>query len=794
MKKLLHRPRGFVIIIVLAAAAAITAVVAAQLLSAQKGQVIGTRATEEVRARGIAEACLAMMTTYAQQFDPDAGVGDDFDRILAGPDATAYTGDDYLPFGNTREVIIPENASALAGDALNRHQWNLMDVPGSGGVCAVRFDDNSDDGKPPSLGAPFPEAAVDAPGCGGENGGTENYACDADRAVYVTVIGMYPLLTGTADADAYERAHARVTMRRLVQMPSVVQPRQPALWGNTVNIGNSTEICGFGGVTGGTVTFGSTACACGQTVADPGQLNNPPQVGDTCTCPNPPGCIPAQPGTGATPPAPTWVHWANVVDDDAQDTPPAQAILDGEGWGPAHRVPNPLAAGPDGENSTNDPADANSIVGNALPAPICAFYADAAKQIFVWDAGDTSTRDTLQVQTGLGQRHSSVVGGAIDGDIPDDNCSAGGALHDADPLPEPCTWNQPGGAGTPFTSLTCTAGQSPCWKLLTKVNGWLDDTRLGGAASPWSWPSNEWLTGGPGFHPNKNVPIMNVRNGRHFGPGANSLCGDQTGGNCSSCTTFYAANPGGPVIEANGHWDFETGSNNANSPSPSVWIVREYGGQVHVKNVTGNPWRATVISDATLKVDAINMCCATCDCSNFTSLGSMHLTNSFGALDGTAVGMVGANPNMGIVLKAITDIDIGNGTTTVGDIRARSVDFANGASHLGAIVGYGTGAAGSCGSGTCNPAHVCFNNSGAIAGDVHSMSSIDIKNNPKLFGNVVAKANVCIGNTAELDGNIMAGGTIDVGNAGKIVSTSSSTVAATVQVTQQLTTYFEALW
>src|SRR5688572_22828028 len=122
-----RRVRGFVIIIVLAIAAVIAAIVSTQLLSGQQMQTVSIRTGEEVKARGIAETCLGMLSAYVDNFDTTPDPGDDYDAILAGADAIAGNGDDFVPFG-LRLVTIPDSGG---GAAAPFHRWELIDIPGS---------------------------------------------------------------------------------------------------------------------------------------------------------------------------------------------------------------------------------------------------------------------------------------------------------------------------------------------------------------------------------------------------------------------------------------------------------------------------------------------------------------------------------------------------------------------------------------------------------------------------------------------------------------------------------------
>lgn len=777
-----RKQRGFVLVVVMAAAIVVTAVVASQYATSQQSQAVGIRASEEAQARSIAESCLSMVSAAIDQVNPAPTVGDDYDAILAGPDATSGNADDFVPFG-TRVITIPTGG----GSTLN--QWELISV--GNGVCAVRFDDNGDDGRLALPGNTFDD--------GDEGTANDNPFKDRDRSIFVTAIGLFPATA--ADADVYDRAHARVTLRRAIQRVNVFQPLAPAIWANTVDAASNVDICGLGGVNAaGGLTAASNTCFCGQMNGALGGAD-PPASGDMCGCPStaslpappPPACIATTISPAAAQAPATWVHWSNMN---------ANGQNDREGWSSPPEVAlaaQSLSGTPTGYGVDADPGNDGSIVGGVAagtPAPFCAFYADEGQQaVFVWDGADTDTRNTLQVVLSGGQL------GPGPSDIPQHNCSGSGPLHNADPIPGPCTWNWFLG------TISCAAGQTPCWKLQTFLMG-LPDAEVGiGSIS-----ADETTGGGFGdeeWHPHVGVDLPHVTPGRHFGTAATRLCGDAAT-NCDSCrdaSDLLTDDNPEYAIRHSGHWHYEDGMNNENMPSPSVWIFNA-ANKVHFNSSFGSgsgPWRATIITNSYFDIHSGgDLCCATCDCATAAGINRADcgMNDLFGKLDANVASLtadLGADQVFDgagrIALKARGDIDIPGSTTIVGDVRAGSVDINGSVCIVGNVIGYATPTANPCNtSGTCNNAYVCSDSNVAINGDVHSMGDIESSSNTDYYGNLVSKDSICLASNSQVNGALMATNTVEMASNTTVVSSSTTTTGMPQNANPPITTYMEASW
>jgi hypothetical protein len=789
-------PHAFVILVVLAALAVITAVIASQLVSGQKAQVIGLRVSEEVRARSIAQACLEMMSAYANNIEPDAGPGTDLDRLLAGPDGIAGpspgSGDDYLPFGNVRQVAIPP------GSASQLHQWNLVDIPGSGGLCAVRFDDNSDDARPALPGAGQTGFDGDDPD---EGTGKNVPNKDRDLAVYLTVIGMYPVLPGTADPQVYARAHTRVTLRRLIQNVNIFQPLAPALWaGNLIDLKNNNDICGAGGVQANNIQMDNNSCACGEIIAGTTSGAGAPPPGDTCSCPS--ICAPANlPGTTPSAP-PTNVHWADLTLASSQVLgAPLRAF--------------PTEEPPIGQGATPDPG----VNYTLADARFCALFADSTvtpERLYVWDVKDTDAVATL---TALGA--TGLPAGPV-------SCAA----HTG-PVPAPCTWDPASGA------IACGLQESPCWKLIAIMDTATAGVDVSIAPGAQLLPLASWNNAASDteWHPRQGplAPLPNVAGGRHFGIGPNQLCGDTVSRNCNGCQAVnapgFVGNVGGAFagIEQTGaqrHWHFDAGSQDNLGPSPSVWFVRANlaatAPHLHIRRAGAagvGPLRASFVTNGSVRVERPSaICCATCDCSPVgatVSTSGCDLTSTFGA---TPAGFVkptfDANPGLfnysvppppltnnigqagGYAIKAGGTVTLAS-NLVIGDVRGTLVNVDDGC-VIGSVAGYDpplNGQRACSGSAPCGEPSVCVDTDARIIGDVHSMADADFPgNNARLYGNIAAKGSVCFKNNAEIEGTIMVNNTIEMKNNATVVNTSASQLGSPQAANNKIITFMEATW
>ena len=251
--------RGFVMVMLLAIVAVLSVVLSVLLISNKQSAVIAIRESEEMKARTIGELCLSKGIAVAvEHFRQRGGEEFDFDGLL-DPDGIPGNGDDYVftnvTAANTR-LYVPTDAEASANASLYRYSFERFDPDGTGpqhpGGCYLRFDDNADDNLPGYAAQTGNNGLAEGLGINVNNR-------DRDASIVVTAIGIYPALASTLDVDAYEKAHARVTLKQYFSATAA-----PAIYGNgEVRIAGNSEFCGSGGVRGVDVTVAPSSCICG---------------------------------------------------------------------------------------------------------------------------------------------------------------------------------------------------------------------------------------------------------------------------------------------------------------------------------------------------------------------------------------------------------------------------------------------------------------------------------------------------------------------------------------------------
>jgi hypothetical protein len=93
-------------------------------------------------------------------------------------------------------VVVPSGAH----DPRHLRQFAFFAL--DGGACLIRYDDDSDEGRPDLTGvaAPANVTSVDDP------------TVDRDRGIFATAIALFPVAAATAPADAFGNATSRITM------------------------------------------------------------------------------------------------------------------------------------------------------------------------------------------------------------------------------------------------------------------------------------------------------------------------------------------------------------------------------------------------------------------------------------------------------------------------------------------------------------------------------------------------------------------------------------------------------
>ncbi len=764
-------PRGMVILIVLVMLAAVSMILAGQLGVGVHQNSVGLRAAEEVQARALADGCLSMMFKLADTWvhsppaDPPMSNADcsptvpcrkDFDLLL-DPNGTPWDGDDFLPqIASLPIAYIPSSESTPAGERRAMHQWGY--IARNGGACLVRFDDNSDDGAFSTASLPLgaTTAAVEGLGIDVNNR-------DRDRSIIISAIGIYPVLGGSNSTNAYERAHARVTLRK-VFAPSVPQDIDPAVFaGGAVSLGNNATICSpGGGLSGNTVSVGGgSTCMCG-----PVEANSTPSV-------------PASPATCTSCAQSCYPSSSNTPQNNGY-TIKAPAFKSGmfanEGWGkPFAQYPNlgaPPRGGPDFRSN------GEAFIRGTTPTPYSTTYtapipannigdvnycsisfrrdpADTTKgEVWVWDPWDVNPAVTWAAYGATGTFTAT-------------SC----LIETSDPFPSPCTVTARDGLFKP-TALTCAAGQSACWKpqayIISSSTGWAAGGVVGSVQDG-------------SYNPSSAVPLAFTSpfgTAKTWGgSGAAQLCGKALGfspARINACANCNGANPS--LAMHGGHWHVEDQMGNDTFPVPAFILVQDSGSPMAKfeggVGLSGSlsPFWATWIMSGDVDVETgpdQSFCAAKMPCDAITTNARASTLVIAAAREAEITG-AGALRDDGFVMKTPGEVDWNNNGSVYGVMAVGSVQFANQLGLVGGLRGYADNTAGIGGSvsggGGCSNANIQFGNSGVVVGDVYSTRDIDFSNTPAFKGRLVAFGNICGGNSMQIDGFLAAGGNLNFGN------------------------------
>jgi hypothetical protein len=460
--------RGFVMIVVLMTVVALLAAVIGVQAVVQGQTVSGLRDYDQVRSRAIADHCLARARLYLDQVRAKTAP-EDWDQVL-DPNLNSHSGnfdEDFIPestFGGSVVYVPPGEVSSTGlRQALHRYRYVTMD----GGACLVRFDDNNDDtrvGQGRDNVIPIEGLGNDIP------------FRDRDIGIFITAISLFPVLAGVSDADAYEKAHARTTLRVFVNTggaPGVVAHQN-------LIVQADVAICGQGGFEGDRLTYAgggsaTTVCACGDTATvsgdpQPQDCDYTAAVGAANPGADCDQTLPCQPGASATlPTAPT--------PDVKVPTPVDWLALDG-----FQDPRNPKGLGENGvcefyfrEDNTKfswswtvDAAGEktfNNAVANDVEADFMG-GTDEFGEIFVWDHTDNDAQGCSVAEKTLATCPSA--------NVVTHNCTANdpATLHTVNGKPvvkRPCRWA--GNNTTRGPTVFCEASKNvtPCWKLVARV-------------------------------------------------------------------------------------------------------------------------------------------------------------------------------------------------------------------------------------------------------------------------------------------------------------------------------------
>lgn len=797
----MKRPRGFVLIVVLLMLAVVTAVALTQLDVVNSESISSLRAEEEVQARAFAESCLELLQTYADDYigtSPNF-LRPDFDGLLDRD--TTTRDDDYLPSFGTR-VVVPRLLSSSDSATVASHQWAFISRGTTNpGGCLVRIEDNSDDNFVTSA-VPLGTTAIGegpAPSPVG-NDGRDVTNRDRDRSIVLTAIGLYPV-RASDPAEAYERAHARVTLKRLyaVDNPPVFAPAIQSC--DDVDIQSSSDVTGVGGIIAGddgapgSITVSGSSCGCGTYMAGTVTPSTPPPTCASCTG------TPPSVATGAVP-------------DCAPSTtmPTSTYYMENRGFG------NPAA---------ND----NNIGSTST----CKIYIDRDGKTFVWDATDTYANDPAHPYPGYA---SALTAGGVPA-APVHNCTN----YTKDPVELPCTWDTEGVAGS--ESITCNftdpdpkLRQTPCWKPIALLG---DENVMGSDVTLGVTPGPDLAAGIAGVQSEmssdendedllflKNVPIPNVRDTtKRFATGssATTMCGNPSG--CEECTGTSnndwwteCSKPSGATCE-----DFHAHAhqNNRHVPWPAIFawdVAPGFDIEFEYEGAASAPMNVTILTNGNVEFkNDVAFCCAECGGPNsaceqpattpgipggqkFIAAANCVEGNSQVPLPRTPPPPPPALPDYapsgyGFAFKADGNCTITGVSTVVGDLECGALSLPGDPCLVGNVVATGGSTAVGCNSAPCNagaPVGMCMAGSARLVnGNVYAEEgSVCTNSNTVITGDIYAGGNI------ELDSNTVVNGQVYA--VGDVVLQSNSTVnynggSGPISAGNQgLTSFMEATW
>ena len=753
-------PGGFVILVVLLMMVVISAVAIGQLSVVQSAQVVGLRREEEAQARAIAEGCLALLTKHAELFiDPDSypntSPPSDFDLLLNPNGNISLDGDEHVPTViNGVNVVMPITASGTS-----QHQWHLIprsdgDPATPDGACLVRYEDNSDDALPSSAVVADSNNDCDPnenPSAGALPSGIDIPWCDRDGSIYLSAIGLYPVVD--VNQDAYAQAHARVTLRKLFAVAKA-SSLPPALRASEkVAIDNNSTICGAGGITANEVDVSSNgnSCVCGAVKS----AGSPVDVPTAAFCPSCAQCDQSSLAVGVqsprkfeiTPVGDACVPATNCAQHPADQLMPSSPMqqnfgtfMSADGFG----NPSATTVAP---GAVNLPADKQT----------CEFFlqkgthGELTNGVYYWDSSDTDTAATFSNSPPNRYGLSAAI------IVPAENCAI--ASYAAVPLP--CTWT------LSAPSVTCEPKQSACWKPLAQLNGTAgEDIEIGDdVKAAMDNASGEVLF--------NKAPIPNAAdaNATFDTTATDTLCGSNgvAPGACSSC------NGNNPAI------DFKDGTfrlkgSNTTMPTPAFVAVGPDSDSaltlLNTDPTVDRPLAVTVLVNGVVAFSGENsLCGALVDCSAMTTR-SISLANCtttpypanapFFSWNPSASDTAGNLDIPSYVVKASGKATIGDGNTFFGLLRVQGELTINGGScFVGRVMTddkleiVGTTAAIGV---KLQPKELQTNGQFLAVGEIHGKQSVQVR------GDLFSESNLKFKNNFTLIGRAAANGTIQFKN------------------------------
>lgn len=467
-----RRQRAFVLLIVVMLLAVLGVAVAVQLDTARGQSIESSRTRDDAAARAAAETCLDLLLAQTRGYlTSSTPPPPDFDPLLDPEldDANNVAdADDFLPPALDDEDVVSSAVFVPKGSTRTSSHYRLYRFKSQGSACLVRFDDNSDDAVPSPL---LPPAATSnngvVEGPAGDSG-RDILNRDRDRAIQLTAIGVFPAFASVVDDDVFDRAHARVTLRRVIETSG-----GPAIWaGDRVITAFDNAVCGLGGITADVLDKGSdSVCACGEQ-----NLGSTPPLPLACDYTDA-----ATPGTNCDEKSracePRVVGEVKRQIDPFDPSPaidsPLEELLRDSGGDPDPEVDDVawLSTATIGNPGTNgmcefyvrqrdarNPRDPN---GKTYGQTYFADNANLRAEVYVWNHLSAGLLPKLVDGIGLSQLTCVDLSGAV---IP---CNSTCDNLTAATMPRPCDFALSGGS----MKATCGPGESACWQLLAQLDG-----------------------------------------------------------------------------------------------------------------------------------------------------------------------------------------------------------------------------------------------------------------------------------------------------------------------------------
>ncbi len=300
--------RGFALVIVVICSVAMVAIAIALVFTAGSSRLISVKGSAIDQSETIAIAGMERAVAYAERV---ADVERDYDLLL---DPTASIDCNSLIISQTAPQSIGANSSGIPrftdGNIASYENRRYRVVPFNSGAYLVRYDDDADDADSNPLWSPFTGNRPNGVACGeGPAFGKNNPFRDRNRAVWISVIGVYP---GT-DPD---RAHHRTALRRF-HVSTASLPGPAIHVAGDIDFDGDLKFCSNVGdiASGGSITFNAGDAACGRSAAAVAIIGTVPPA-PVCPASH---CTPAGGGTAPapfTPPTvsdPDTLFWFNTT-------------------------------------------------------------------------------------------------------------------------------------------------------------------------------------------------------------------------------------------------------------------------------------------------------------------------------------------------------------------------------------------------------------------------------------------------------------------------------------------------